>query len=718
MPGTVVTILSVNSGAAVTPGGPFNVQFTIETDDGDPIPVEELDRFSIYVSGRTTNYQRVIAPASDVVARTTVNADGSYTYTFPDPFPTTYLAPYNDSAFYGTADGELTGQALANGTYTVGIEARRDFMIDGETIRDAGDAFFDFVIGGGAPAPRQVVLESNCVQCHTRVVVHGENRFTVAGCVTCHTNGAEDRISADPNKETPGRTIQFADLIHALHRGVELPSVSATRNSADPYLYEVIGFGEAVHDYSHVAFPWMPGGTGFNQQTRNCAVCHGGAAQEANYYTTINRARCSSCHDDINFTLGTVLDGTNNAVINGQLTQADLNNPTYRVAPGSVVHTFTNDACVLCHGPGLAYDVRTVHQPPLSNDANTYGLMVQIQSVTGATGAGFFQAGDIPVVTFNVLNRNMVPVNIADLSSVNLLISGPTDNYQKVIPTSTSTTLSLKGNGGVPTSGVGPFTYTSTVAIPMTYPATFNNSANYDYAGGSGELSGQDLKPGTYTVQVYAQRQFTIDSVTYREASPAAFFDIRVGSAGDLEPYAGFVTDERCNMCHGDLGFHGNGRKGVAGCVMCHVGGAEDRPTPAMGQTQDPAPDTIDWKVMIHKIHAARELDVVRNGGAYDLIGFGDNVIDFSTAYLPVLPEGPAQCTKCHATDAWKEPVTNPDVRVWMVACTSCHDSASTAAHVELNTLNPGVPGGWTESCATCHGEGRPFSVEAMHAQP
>jgi len=57
-------------------------------------------------------------------------------------------------------------------------------------------------------------------------------------------------------------------------------------------------------------------------------------------------------------------------------------------------------------------------------------------------------------------------------------------------------------------------------------------------------------------------------------------------------------------------------------------------------------------------------------------------------------------------------------VNIWKVVCTSCHDSASVAAHVGLNTLansTPGEPG--TEACATCHGEGKPFSIEVSHAE-
>jgi len=43
-------------------------------------------------------------------------------------------------------------------------------------------------------------------------------------------------------------------------------------------------------------------------------------------------------------------------------------------------------------------------------------------------------------------------------------------------------------------------------------------------------------------------------------------------------------------------------------------------------------------------------------------------------------------------------------------ACLSCHDSDAAASHAYSNTSFFG------ESCATCHGEGKDFSVDKVHA--
>jgi hypothetical protein len=721
LPGTVITITDVNAGLPVQVGGPISVTFTLKTKEGDPISIEGLDRFSIYVSGPTNNYQAVIVPEGDVAANAKSQGSGAYTYTFAQPFPSTYAAPVNDSSAFGPSDNELTGTSVAAGAYTVGIEARRTFLVGGQSLRDAGDAAFDFSVGAAPLQARQVVLQANCNQCHSQLTVHGENRFSVTNCVLCHTNGAEDLISTDPAKQTLGTSIQFANMIHRIHRGAELPTVEATKNSSDPYRYEVIGFGESVHDFSDVEFPRMPGGTGFNQQTRNCGACHSGAAQEKRAYENPNRLACTGCHNDIDFQAGTMLDSANPAVAAGTLTRDQLSDPSFRTLfLGVIQHTFSNGECIQCHNAtNPALDPAVVHVPPLLRPENIVGLQAKVLSVSGGTGAGFFRPGDVPVVTFDLLDGDGNKVDIGDVAGASLVISGPVENYQHLLPT-TGVTATLKDAGGVPASGKGPFTYTSVEPIPASYPPPPNDSTAFTFDDGWGELSGRPLAEGSYTVMVYAFRQFDFDDATYREASPPGLMAIRVGTSGATTGYAGLVTDAKCSACHGDLRFHGNSRKGVAECVLCHVAGAEDRANTLPGQTQDPAPDTINLKVMIHKIHNAQNLDVVKNGGKYDIVGFAagqpsdtGNVNDFSTGVFPAMPGGAKNCEACHATDAWKAPLERDDTNIWKVACTSCHDSSAVAVHVQLNTLAVGQ-----EGCATCHGAGAAFAVEDVHAGP
>ncbi|MCK6485574.1 MAG: hypothetical protein HUU22_08375 [Phycisphaerae bacterium] len=717
LPGMKVTIVTVHGSKTtrrVAIGETMTVIFKLEDRNGNKIDAAALDRFSSYVSGPTSGHQRVIAAEGDLT-KIMSNADGTFSYTFANPFPATFAAPYNDSTAFGAADGEKTGEPIMPGTYTVGIEARRTLKIDDADVRDAGDCYFDFTLGDATKtAGAEVVLESNCEKCHGQFTVHGTNRFTIAGCALCHTAGAEDRKSNDPSKATTGVTIKFAEMIHAIHRGADLPTIRATANSADPDKYEIIGFGESIIDFSHVQFPYLPGGTGFNRQTRNCGACHAGAAQEANWYTKPSRSMCTSCHNDIDWTTGTKLNFANATVAAGTLPQTQLGDGSVRTLIGGIPHTFADGQCMLCHAPGTGLDIRDVHMPVLSNPNLINGIHVVVQNITGGSGSGFFNSGDTLAVTFNILDGSSNTIALSDVASLNMVVSGPVGNYQKIIP-ATGSGQNLMGANLSPNSGTGPFTYTHPTPIPATYPNPANNSAAFDFAGGWGELAGMPLAPGNYTVLIWAYRNITVGGVTYREASPPGLGQFRIGSAGSVDGYPGYVTDAKCNDCHGqDIRFHGNGRRGVQNCVMCHVGGAEDRATPAAGQTQAPEADTIDWRVMIHKIHYARELSVVQGGGKYDLIGFGDNVVDFSNGDLPYLISGAKNCTACHATDSWMNPPERTDVAIWKVACTSCHDSSAAMAHVAINT----VPGTITEACATCHGPGREFSIEKSHKLP
>jgi hypothetical protein len=111
---------------------------------------------------------------------------------------------------------------------------------------------------------------------------------------------------------------------------------------------------------------------------------------------------------------------------------------------------------------------------------------------------------------------------------------------------------------------------------------------------------------------------------------------------------------------------------------------------------------------MVHKIHNARNLSE-----PYILAGHGGPA-DFSHMLITSMPGEAAECHVCHVNDDWKFPPLRDNMRTWMVACTSCHDTAETAAHVDDMT----VPGTFEELCNLCHGDGTLFSVENSHASP
>jgi len=161
------------------------------------------------------------------------------------------------------------------------------------------------------------------------------------------------------------------------------------------------------------------------------------------------------------------------------------------------------------------------------------------------------------------------------------------------------------------------------------------------------------------------------------------------------------IRTPSCNKCHDDLAFHGGSRKGMELCIMCH-----------QPQTIDPdTGNTVDMKVLAHKIHEGSTLPSVRAGTPYQIIGFNQGVSDWSTVVFPssVSETVPGQktavnmprCTSCHEPQAKTGAVqannwmTNPS----RAACGSCHDNvnfATGANHVNLPQVDD-------TQCMGCH---------------
>jgi hypothetical protein len=449
-PGVQVQILDVSGGSGAggnfQPGDRLTVHFTIQKDDGSDWRAEEIDTARILVSGPTFNYQRVLAERSDLLSAARVNGDGSFTYTFPTPIPATYLPPLNDTASFGALDGELTGEALLAGTYTVGIYTGWNYTVDGQGFREQGDAVFDFLLGNSTTLqPRSLVSQQNCNQCHTDLQAHGGLRRNVTLCLLCHTAGAEDRNTASVAGGTPGVTIAFEVMIHKIHAGEHLPSVQGVGTLPDgtrdytvpPESYLVMGFRDSLHDYSEVAFPaWpnlniaMPRDTGYaalgsaeraqedaiRTGVTSCYVCHGdpdGAgpltepAQGPVAYSQPSRGACGSCHDDVDWTLP----------YESNLMQMPAQDD--------------DSACVLCHAPsGDALAVRDAHLHPLRDPTFATGLNVELLSIDEAgmnDADGTLDPGEKLALTFQLLDdlgNEVAPTGL----SMNVAVSGPTEN--------------------------------------------------------------------------------------------------------------------------------------------------------------------------------------------------------------------------------------------------------------------------------------------------
>jgi hypothetical protein len=444
LPGVNVQILSLSGGgSSFQPGNTITVKFTVKNDAGENLELSEMDRGAILVSGPSFNYQRVIDSQSDLLARSTKNPDGSYSYRFAAPIPTSYLAPLNDTGAF--TDNELTGQPLLAGTYTVGIELRKDYTIEEETFRDPGNATFDFLLGSATTLqPRELVTIENCNQCHGELRAHGSNRTRIQNCLLCHTTGAEDRNESTVEGGTPGVSIDFKVMIHKIHTGKHLASVLGVTTNPDGTRkydaakkpYKIIGFNNSVHDYSHVALPiWpsliapMPRDAGYSGLTAtqqgledelrsgvvDCDACHGdpdGAgplpapAQGNLIYTQPTRLACGSCHEDW------------------------VPTSPYRQNTNGMPAQSSDATCTQCHKTsGTALDIMDAHRHPLRNAALAAGINFSLTSVAEAgtnDGDGTIDVGEKIAVTFTIKNDAGADIMPSALTGWAAVVKGPT----------------------------------------------------------------------------------------------------------------------------------------------------------------------------------------------------------------------------------------------------------------------------------------------------
>ncbi len=609
-------------------------------------------------------------------------------------------------------------------THTLGAYARRDLR-EFDLERYVDNELEHFVPSGlSAPEPRDIVTTETCNgRCHDPLALHGGSRQEVGLCILCHnpTQGI------DPDT---GNSVDMPLMVHKIHMGAQLE-----------YGYEIIGFGGSVHDYSEVVYP---------MDINACESCHTGGIPTENFPLVATPSAALVCDasglgetnlhwqytDNVEIYVrsdsdtdpvgqlwaaggptgslatgkwvgdGTIFDLRDfntkaliqsvkvNATVLGCVSNAPgtprgepatqhtnwMDHPTRKTCGSchddinfetgenhseySIVEPDDN-FCGNCHKPytGNEFDrsVQGAHLE-LYKSAQFPGVLVKFIEVTNTN------PGDHPTVKFSVSSKNG-PLNPANMNRVRFTLSGPNTDYSFQAQETVGSSAVQVGDD---------WTYTFNTALP-------------DDAEGSYTVSteARDVVPIKMGNEISAERDTGENPlIAFAVTDPVAM------------PRRAVVDDYKCESCHSNLAFHGGNRHDPNYCDTCHMPEALDRDDE----------QTIHFKYMIHSIHRGAELEY----------GFAIGSHDYSEIEFP---GDLRNCDSCHINNSQQVPLpkgllsTNTPQALYepmmpvAAACLSCHDSDDATVHAFTNATFFG------ESCGVCHGEGKSFSVDRMHAR-
>ncbi|NJK88340.1 MAG: OmcA/MtrC family decaheme c-type cytochrome [Myxococcales bacterium] len=637
------------------------VSVDILTADADGRPV---DRNGFFTEGRVSvNYVLAFLEESPAGDPQFYTAYTTRTQTSPITNVTATQASAESNGAYErlgagryryTFMAQIDAATNASKTHVIAAYATR--TVDG--VRAVSNVEIDFVPDGSNIKTRELVTEDACNACHMGLEAHGGSRQNLKLCFTCHS-------PQTPDPDT-GNTTDMRVMIHKIHMGAMLPSVQG----GEPY--QIIGFNQTVHDYSEVVFV---------HEVNRCESCHDGA--DAAFALVTKTDGCVSCHDGL-----PALTPTQHPDLSNEGTCAVCHSAQSSIAP--ITAATHNTGFLDASRPTIAFEVVAV-------------------SDTGP--------GQTPRVRFR-LEENGAPRDYLarPLNTLRVTFAGPNPDYQEYWQSTVTTvnTVAVDAANGV-------FEHTASTPIPAS--AT-----------------------GSYTV---ALEGYDRDAANLRVPGFSELFFIAVTDAvASARPDV--ADNDECNDCHANLAAHGFQRQNVTYCSTCHNPNnpGNDRFARLEGPELVLIP-TVDMKVMTHKIHMGASLPSVRAGTPYVLGGNpsptvsnpAGNPVDFSHV---IYPGEISMCEGCHGDGnyalppvvarrpvvmEWRQCTEDPSADAddfctgdaWEVvdtmlippataACTSCHDSLDAIAHAELNTTSDG-----REACATCHGPGSTWDVEAVH---
>jgi len=654
------------------------------------------------------------------------------------------------------AGNNLDLSYVPNLTHRVGLEARN---------LPATNKTYDFIPNTGAPPAdpndpdfnRDIVKTANCNNCHGKLAVHGGGRVDTKYCITCHNPG-----STDPNS---GRTVDFKEMIHKIHYGAELPSVNLgpdqTANNGDEIPYVIWGYRNTPHDFSDVHFPADVRSAAKSTVVASCAKCHDPEDNEtpqANDFQTPTQAACGSCHDNISFVVPPDPDPN-------------------RMVPHSGGPR-SDAECLTCHdagsGPGLPGAVDKTHIIPERAEAAKFEF--NIVDVTG---------GATPVIQISVTDptNSDAPYDIV----ANDPFTGGGTRLAVIIGWGPNTVSPLDPNivladfnntEGATNTGFPNFQTTAALPLSINPIDACDGTPIADWtctvASGVYTLTKQTPLPasaagtGRVGFEGHVAADFDGDTSFDDEVPVKSVVKDWLISGTSLVARRDVVDIAKCQNCHDLLSLHGGNRNDEPRlCVMCHNPNATDigrRPAGGVGTADGKAEEAIDFKRLIHGVHAASVENFdgtiahgFRNQGLV-VWGFPGSPCDWFNPVAPPndcehdfshvrFPGVLAECESCHLSGTYKlegtwelptqngilastvttnastgaatDPNDDENITPTAAVCSSCHDSEVAQSHMELNgaffTATQNALNSVVESCAVCHGPGKIASVELVH---
>jgi OmcA/MtrC family decaheme c-type cytochrome len=378
-------------------------------------------------------------------------------------------------------------------------------------------------------------------------------------------------------------------------------------------------------------------------------------------------------------------------------------------------------AVALLAFPMLATDARKRAAAPLQpRYAST-----QVEAYLTASDVAFIRPGlkiKVNSITIGADRKPVIDVSLTDD------LDQPLDRLGKTTPGPISLSFVLAWYDPVTRQYTSYATRTQTSPADSPHPGVTATQAGTiagtftDFETGHARFTSTTVLPSgfdqtkTHTLGIYASRNLTavpgIDSALAKNYFANVEYDFRpdgaaIAAGNSWDKMRDSSTCLNCHDTQSALNAHGGSRRDIKLCVLCH-----------QPQTTDPdTGNTVDMKVMAHKIHSGKTLPSVIAGKPYQIIGNAQSLHDFSTVGYPqdirncaTCHEGSVAANKGAQSTVW---FTNPGRE----ACGSCHDDINWVTGAN----HPAGAQADDKACASCHQpEGVEFdaSIKGAHTVP